>query len=235
MPHFVYYTPTPGRPDPRALGVGHALERAPAFVLDAHGPDGGRGVLFGAAGDGLGYAPDRQTWARVGERCWVGMERESPPEPADLVRQRTVDGRRFVLADGREWLVPKLRSYLADVGFVVALPCRAQRVDGCWVQGPVLPEWEHADAVALRLMEMVLTPGVRQADALDLVADLLQINYRVGREELGLLGALPIDGRLGEVVRYSSDVEGLEARGLGEPRGCGPSPSTGGGAGSPRG
>lgn len=87
------------------------------FDLRAKGPGDKSGALVTTNTDGqppvrAGYFPDFQDWHKVRNdpELWIGIDKEHPPTPGDLVRPSTIAGHRVTLADGHDYEVPIVRS-----------------------------------------------------------------------------------------------------------------------------
>lgn len=137
---LLYYFP--GVTEPAAV-----TERVARFGLHAHpgshpvfpnrGPDGGLERSGGGAiihgqprpAAGVGFWPERQEWfeTAAGE-LWIGWGKDDPPDPERLRRADApkLDGVSVTLGDGREWFVPKARSFAA----ADCLPARLRLEDG---------------------------------------------------------------------------------------------------------
>lgn len=100
--------------------------------ITTHGPGGASGVLLtvlpasGETPKRVGFAPDFQIWKQAskspdgsGKDLWIGVDREHPPTPADLLRRTASrvagemraphSGYQITLADGLCWTVPVIR------------------------------------------------------------------------------------------------------------------------------
>lgn len=99
--------------------------------IATHGPGGASGVLVtiipasGEVPKRIGYQPDFQAWQQAtktpgGQDLWIGLDREHPPTPADLLRSdfrrsqhgvivASHQGFSLTLADGNLWTVPVIR------------------------------------------------------------------------------------------------------------------------------
>lgn len=81
--------------------------------ITASGPGGASGTLLVPLAAGreppvrLGFKPDFQTWHDEAD-FWLGFDREAPPGPEDLAREKQVGGHWLEIA-GQRWLVPILR------------------------------------------------------------------------------------------------------------------------------
>ena len=195
MAGFLYFAPARPRVD-RAWVTDHG----PAYAFDdddwgrmsqgelGQGPGDQRGCLFARrAGEphALGYAPDRQRWAKAagsGE-YWLGYDTAEPPTPAHLERAEIIDGHLVRLGDGQQWLVPVARMFSGGTALPQAI-----------VLGPngekvlrALPAYvaiaRHADRVATDI-------HIGMSDGWDIAVEALALNYRIGPDEASLLQLL---------------------------------------------
>ena len=231
MGQFVYFVPGPRRPLAEC-GLSHAFEVGPASA-EADGP-GGAGVMYSAEAEAIRYDPvwqetETQDWVEREDGVWVGVSQLAHPTPADLFRSRQMPGEAMLLDDGQAWIVPRLRVYLSECGFAVAMPQRKRRTKQGWIPQEILPEWQAADAVAEELLDRMVrvhasdtesSPDIARTltvgDGLRLVSKVLRINYRVDEYELGLLGSLASNDRLVAVLRSAIDYDTAEADVLGK-------------------
>lgn len=213
MTQFVYFTTDKSK----------APDYAGPCSARMKGPGDQEGLFLSADADSIRYLPDQQEWIERADGVWVGVNRDRPmPTPDGLAKPKQLPGPEVTLADGNRWVVSQLRVFASEHGWAVAVPTRMKLVDGEWQSGEVLPEFADADALGEDLLARMLaayesienpdaTDGMTFADAAGYVARVLAVNYRVGPEELSLLGALPMDGRLGEVLRAATDYDSAEA------------------------
>lgn len=193
--------------------LNYAFEQKPqSFRLEGRTPSGGAGTLIADEGR-LGtmtfaYRPDEQLWRKLPgcDGVHVGYYKESKPSPTSLKRKTQLAGEAVVLADGHEWLAPRLRYWAGDEGFVVCLPGRAGLGDaGQWIIARDDPQYADLDALAHRLYAGIVlaATGLAQSleliEALDAAARLLSLNYIVSRAEVGILEILPVNHELTEV------------------------------------
>ena len=164
---FLYYLPdrlTISLEELRAVGLGYAFD-APGWTFGKapKGPDGKEGMLVGYCGGNerlLGYKPpDEQTWRGVpGTPAMVGMYTADPPSPKSLVRPSALPGRSLELGDGREWLVPVVRTWRGDeesAAWVLELPTAAGLDDeGNWTASEVVAKYAHLYKAAVRWYEL---------------------------------------------------------------------------------
>lgn len=202
MAGFIYFVP--GGKAPLGDTSAFPCDSPPASADIARGPDGSPGCLVWEAKRladvNPGYFPDSQTWRKC-PGGWVGTYHDCPPSPDQLARGKAVDSCEVTLA-GRRWLLPRLRVWVSEVGFVSALPMYADVDDnGDWIVGEATPRAARLDAIANRWyqgiveaeLEQLNAPVISRAELLDGIAELLAVNYAVGKTELAMMRALTID------------------------------------------
>lgn len=228
MSGFLYFLPNLDKPvelaDCERAGLGYAFDRAPqSSPISGRTPSGTPGMLVWDA-KRLGscvpaYRPAEQTWRRMprgGTRhdadLYLGMYRSPAPGPETLARELQLAGEWVKLADGREWLVPRLRFFSAQAGFVTALPVRADLDDeGHWIVGEIDPRFQSLDKVGARLYEAMVdgelgtAPRLTPSELLDIAAELLCANYCVSRVECAMLRLLSNDDLLTRIARVAMD------------------------------
>lgn len=201
MRRFLYYFPKLPGMNPRLmadLGVldrftfhGGELREWSVTQVDAGPAGSGCVVAVGAAPPE--FVPGKQQWIE-GEKFWVGIETLAP-RPEDLVREVAISGYESTMADGSIWRIPMIHRWDAKtMSHVANLPKVMRRVmtDGKpAVQFVIRPEFEKADGIARRAFKGFVESAVVSIDNLMANAtELLAVNYRVGLEEVGLLGIL---------------------------------------------
>jgi len=182
--------------------------------LSTKGPGGQSGVLLcvfppdGAAPKRLGFYPDFQEWLpAIAGKLWIGLDREEPPRPRDLVRTgggRDVDGvpkpphpgRPLAMGpQGEQWTVPVIRRPAIVERYGVAttkLPrdlgwdlegkfveTVQEQYREIWEDTAVIADMFFDDAGALREGEFEMSVELGLKTALRALA----LNYRVGRHE----------------------------------------------------
>ena len=233
MSTFLYYVEgQKGRVDPAAHALGYALKLSQTGAVDIANPalpgEKKSGVLLfdkrriGQANPT--YLPAAQTWRKQpGEQgVWVGMYHDPPHRPtaASLLREQRIGGEWLTLADGGEWLVPRLRLFDAAAGFRVALPTKPDLDDeGNWLVGSAAPHHERLDQLAERLLDACIWSEFPEEErphpirlptdreALEIAAELLAVNHAVGRRELAMLGVLELSPRLLDIARAAVDYD----------------------------
>lgn len=210
------------------LGLTYACDgQSPMFArLEGRTPSGGVGTLIAdearLAGKTFGYLPADQDWriARVASdtagAVYVGCYRDARPTPRELARREQLPGQLVKLADGQQWLVPRLRFFDGEHGFRTAMPVLFDVDDaGQWMVGGMDEQYRELDAIAQRMLDGMLggavgsTSPLTTGEALQLVTRLLRQNYVVSAPELGrqMLGALSDDGTLVEAMHAAMDFQ----------------------------
>lgn len=190
---------------PALASIRDAQAEASVFAYSGTGPGGQSGLMVQALPARcpvplrVGYFPKQQTWHErpCGADCWVGIDQEFPPTPAELLIPEQPRGHRVRLGDGQEYRVPILRSPFArdQMGrsqlprafgwdsrgqFVVT---RKQSADELWEKSAAV--WDH-------FFDRENHPGIELELVTDLAVRTLGMQYRIGPIEQQLLGL--IDG-----------------------------------------
>lgn len=154
---------------------------------ESKGPDGGTGLLLYAIPVsrekpfGLRYRPDAQTWIDCGSH-WLGMQSNQLPEPEGLRRVKMLDSYRYALADGREWMCPKIRR-----GGMPLLPAWWKMSKGQFtleVKTEFVDIWNESESWSLDIRSISYT------EAFSICALCLGLNYRIGVNEISMLNML---------------------------------------------
>jgi hypothetical protein len=214
MAGFLYFAPTDkselSAGDLAALGLAYAFDGQHVARGCSAGPGGKRGLVVVADGfdlGRLGYYPDRQEWRCIPKsEIWCGLFKDDRPAPADLARQQPLPGHLVKLADDRKWLVPVARALVADgdqLAFQCRLPCATSLDDnGEWRRDGVMPRYASIWSIAERWWDTAFpaeeegtgaeTPKLTFdfGEANDAAAQVLGVNYRLGRMEASHLGLL---------------------------------------------
>lgn len=201
MSEFLYYFPAGkhalDKAAWQALCCSHNLQylsKAAPTVRACRGPDNSDGVVVAArtSGDGgaPGYYPDKQVWRNCGG-YWLGATRGELPGQDELRHKEQLPGHSVELADGSEWLMP----YAIVAPGTLALP----RIFGVDADGndalSVHPRYQDFADKAERFWNAVGDSAGAQITAnydelLALAVSGLSLNYRVGENELRMLGVL---------------------------------------------
>lgn len=212
------------------FGLGYAFERLPQWgKIDGRTPSGGAGTLAcdesRMGGSAMAYRPDQQTWRKLPRPAgsarpdvYVGFWDDAKPTAATLARAKQLPGDYFRFAGSGTWLVPRLRMWADESGFVSCLPGRAGIDDsGNWVITSQSDEVRELNELADRLYAAMFSALAGQAtpftvnEGLDTAAKLLSVNYVVSKFEIGMLEMLPTDADLIAVCRIAMDYDSAEA------------------------
>lgn len=235
MSGFLYFLPNCVDPPDLAalakLGIGYAFEAPPAYTIKGNGsgPGGLSGMLIGCGND-LVFEPARQSWRALPaaedpsskievqkSAAWVGIWNESPPTPEELIRRKPLPGLAIALGDGREWLAPVARRWVAvgEGGWFNALPHRwGLDQAGEWGRKSVvavhaelwgIAEWFWT-SFAEALSTGVVTVFLPEAKVIGGALAALGANYRIGAIEADMLGLFQ-DGTAAEVLRALIDAD----------------------------
>lgn len=221
---FLYYLPG-------GKTINAELKRELADVVDtwmwretAQGPAGG-GLLIGDKRDHtnatLVFDQPAQTWSKAyGRETWIGRYNETPQLPETLQRQKTIPGKPLRLLDGRDWLIPQLRSYVVNndqIQFNDHLP-RTVAQDpetGLMVEGDVTPQYRSLfdESVAIAESLWIQCQATESASLDDtrvnqFVGQVFALNYRMGAAELSA-AALCDQTLWNEILAIAIDWDGL--------------------------
>jgi len=170
-----------------------AEREASLFFSPTAGPGGASGSFLAPLAPGrttprLGYYPDFQRWEKVLDESelWIGVDRESPPDPEDLARPRRIAGHRVELADGAEYEVPVIRS-LRGTRLPQDLYHRADRQLALEVKPGYRELWEATAEV----WDLFFDPAAPKELAFERILyhalAFLGVNYRYGDREQSVL------------------------------------------------
>jgi hypothetical protein len=207
--------------------LAYALAPGCAHRLASQGPGEADGAVCSLVADGLGFFPERQTWHDIGERnghrCWFGWTKDARPTPGDLKTEAAIAGQSVKLFDGHCWTVP--RAIAMQNGYLRPAVPQSVKWDGKhWVRGAVKQAYKRLDAIGRDFWDRWMVPledpakVVTVAEANDLAAEVLAINYRISRWEIGALELFSFDqaGSAIEVLKAVIDFDGYVAHRLGE-------------------
>lgn len=193
----------------------------------------GSGCVFVEEGGSVkspSYKKDKQTWIDCGDYC-MGIFNDDPPTEESLSRKNKASGYWIEMADGCSWLVPMARS------FSVGMPLPTRLVLGedgkSWVSKP-LERFAKFSSDAQVLADVFFDyngtdPEGRQIpkgeekkltidDYMQMIGTALNVNYRIDRNGLGLLGLVTFaegggedsSGNIVECLKAIVDFPGFE-------------------------
>lgn len=151
------------------------------------------------------YRPNEQIWRQSFDTdAWIGYEAPTPPRMHTLARANMLPGRRVRLCSGEQIEIPIARRYIEADGHVfrtTALPKSLGRDQetGQWVPKDVVAKYKTLDNLLVGYTEALAeayqhvdddAPIVRfeYAPLPDLIVAAIAANYRVGPDEVDILG-----------------------------------------------
>ena len=190
---------------------------------EPHGPNGQSGCIVASGQRPPEYSDDvRQKWIEVLNincpvRYWVGIENvATPPGPEDLMLPFNIRGHFVKLGDENRWRIPMVWSWnLNQIRHELALPQKmsvhiedSKKV----LKREVMAVYRPLIQIAERVWDSFTneTPISSEQVFLDCVV-LLAANYRVGLEEISLLGLFDEES-LQEILKASIDYPTLSAQ-----------------------
>lgn len=220
MGQIIYYMPgiiTTSKEKVQEAGLGYALGReGPSYSTMAPGPDGGRGVVFVLKGSL--HVPEDTKWEKYPGRedLWMGYDPANRPGPEDLAREKQFAGHLVELSDGKSYLVPVARA----VDGSTPLPRKLTREGKNWIVGDVEEIYREYFAQACRVWDQVYAvadkddkqgeeTAITIEDGSDVAAMALGLNYRLGPEEMSLLGLFNTEN-MANVLKAVVDWPGFE-------------------------
>lgn len=159
--------------------------------------------------------PDKALWIQ-GRDFWVACEDpQLPPGPEDVARELGISGYEVPLGDGNLWRVPLLHRWDSNrQGHVPNLPRAMVPIPDnghSRVEFRVRAEYAVVDAIAHKAFAGFVAQKTMPLDELLTdAAAVLAVNYRIGIEEIGLLGLLD-DATALRVLGLCIDLPALEA------------------------
>jgi hypothetical protein len=172
-------------------GITDEQRQTSCYELPGRGPGGHSGLILQVtAGDPLriGFQPDLQTWHErpAGCDCWVGIDNEHPPTPADLAIG-TPRGDELELGDGQLWRVPVVRSPVDDARSAIPFDFA---YDGNGMLAILRREcalWDLSEHGWNHYFHRAQYPDISAEILIELCLGALGLNYRVGKVEQTLL------------------------------------------------
>jgi hypothetical protein len=189
---------------------------AALFDLSKAGPSGDSGTVLiplpakGGAPKRATYCPRLQTWQRVTDKLWIGLDKEYPPTPEDLERRAIRRGYKLPLSapSPSSLHVPILRSPRGATSLPEDLSLDAAGELVVRVKESHRRLWE--DAAPIWDFFIDRSRGeLSRAEALRFAIRVLGVNYRFGLAEQHLLHWIDSDN-LFEVLMLAVDVPAVE-------------------------
>lgn len=174
---------------PASVGLASVLPRC-SVRQTFRGPSGGAGVLANLDGSRLEYSADKQTWRKLpGGKVWFGYWNEDRPAPADLKRDEQLPGHTVKLRDGNDWSIPLARKW-SDAGAIPQIPAALDFDEsGNLIRGQVEDRYRLIEQAATEFADFFFArKDLDVMRTVDLAADALGTNYRLGRYEILALG-----------------------------------------------
>lgn len=210
MTGFLYFVPDRSaglsNADIQTIGLGHAFEGGVRQQSVSAGPSGGPGVILADETSvepaRVRYSSGEQTW-REAPFGWVGRWNADAIGPRDLLRKASIAGHFVELSDGNQWLCPATRAWGmedSEIRWCHTLPrSMVLGADRKWTQGDVVPRyrklwdlgvswWQSRVASSEAEHQVGETIHVAIDDPFAAAVECLAANYRVGPEEVALLG-----------------------------------------------
>ena len=228
MRRFLYFLPLPGANRgilaERGLlsrftespGAGDDLLPHVVSGIDA-GPDGQRGCIVALGNQPAPYDVREQFWQPSSNgKFWVGAEKINMPRPEDLERNPGLKGEYIALLDRNAWRSPViLRWDAAGCCHEINLPqslAPSFENGKCQFKKQVRPPFAATHALAEQIFnDFGNGATISIEEAVDRAARLLGMNYRIGIEEIGLLGLL--DNALAlKILATAIDLETINAQ-----------------------
>lgn len=194
----------------REIGLDYALDGPVHQQTVSDGP-GGVGVVLADARHcdpgRVRYVADEQEWLKI-PAGWLGRWKGETMEPSDLIRAKPLDGHFVELADGRQWLCPVARTHVIQqdkVRWEHALPvCVGMDENRRWSPGEVVPQYRRLWEISLAWWDAKMSATAPDAEVGDTIrmdfegihtiaAECLAVNYRLGSDEISLLGLFDTD------------------------------------------
>jgi hypothetical protein len=183
-------------------------------ISTATGPGGRTGVLLcalptnGDKPERLGYYAPLQDWHEVeqnGQTFWVGVDKEQPIRPVDLVRKTVISGGYVCDLPGGKWSIPVIRDYEGGTGLPKDWRCESNGQVTEIVQAKYRELWDDfAGVVDVQFGEGEESAAIALSneDKMLRCLQVLGVNYRFGRIEQNLMGV--ISSTTADVILFCS-------------------------------
>lgn len=134
------------------------------------------------------YQSEQQIWINCG-KFWLGCNKQTMPKPNDLEREIGIQGYYVTLKDQNNWRIPLLKRWSKD-HFENALPESYRFINGV-PRMCVQPRFEPLENIAQAILKIIVEGNKTDVVTLmHICSELLSVNYRLGMEEISLLGLL---------------------------------------------
>lgn len=158
--------------------------------ISGKGPNGSSGTIIFYRDNRepprrMGYYEGEHDWHQVGDgsKCWIGIDKLSPPRPEDLCRRTIHEGYNLELADGRRWQIPVIRRPDGSTGLPTDMIFDAA---GKYSE-PIKPAYQKYWESSAEVCEWVYVDGgsdrIDNPKALMFAIEAMNLNYRYGMQE----------------------------------------------------
>jgi hypothetical protein len=183
-----YYLPNKGTMNADgaiALGLGYAMNGSSCMNTGmSPGPDGNNGVIFTFDEKSFQGCAGFQ-WQQLSSGVWVGFGEK--PGPDQLARKTQRPGYLIELGDENQWQIPIAIMENGATPFA-----RKLKWDGAeWKQGDIDDRFREIYSHAGRILEILNgddDEALTFAETAEIATAALALNYRVGPDEISMLG-----------------------------------------------
>lgn len=184
----------------KASGLSHAFDEDIDITqgsIESGGPNNGKCVIFSAGqANKCRYKPAAQSWQKSNNgKFWLGVYNDDRPRPEELAVSVQLAGHWVKLEDGNKWLVPVARQIVGGSALPKSLVLGANgevvekqlpKYAGFWSRVEKL--WN--DFLVTNKMEKDGKIQLTMAQRMQLAAEALGFNYRIGIDEINMLSML---------------------------------------------
>jgi len=217
-------------------GLGYTLGSLPASgcsrseIPEMNGPGDSSGLIVcpntaGVPAKRTGHSPEFQEWHCVlnEPNLWIGLDKEHPPVPADLVRATILPGHPVTLADGQSYAIPVARSWMGgqvlpgEPTHATKLPTDILYDANDELVTALLPRYQNIWDRSAKWWDVFFSEApeakeMKFSEVLDDCLMLLGVNYRYGRREHAAMRLFNTDGSTWEqVLAAACDLPLMEA------------------------
>lgn len=216
MTGFIYFIPGPAplRAEDAMLSaslISRTERGIPLFMRRTKIEDALGTLVTLGTGSTITYDPEKQTWLKSSTGKYsVGAWNDAKPGPGELERAERQPGETLRLDDGNTWLVPRATEWIeieGELRYMRTLPSSwGLASDGTYRQIDIHPDYAAAwDSAVVCLDALIGRREMTVADSFRHAVLALSINYRVGPEEIELLGALRLAGTVTAIIGVMAD------------------------------